>query len=106
VARIAGNEENGSPVLHGVDTEGYHRYATEHDLVVLAVGMEPESLGVTLPEDVVVDSSGFIEGSGDAGLMGAGAAASPLDVNRAVQSATGAALHAIRAVRRNATAEA
>ena len=106
VARIAHNEENGNPVLHGVDTEGYHRYETEHDLVVLAVGMEPESLGVALPDDVVVDSSGFIEGSADAGLMGAGAASSPLDVNRAVQSATGAALHAIKAVRRNATAEA
>jgi quinone-modifying oxidoreductase subunit QmoA len=93
-------------VLHGVDTEGYHRYATEHDLVVLAVGMEPEALGVDLPEDVLVDSSGFIEGSGDGGLRGAGAAASPLDVNRSVQSATGAALRAIQVVRRNATAEA
>lgn len=106
VARIARNDENGNPVLHGVDTEGYHRYATEHDLVVLAVGMEPESLGVALPADVAIDSSGFIEGSADAGLTGAGAAASPLDVNRAVQSATGAALHAIKAVRRSATAEA
>jgi heterodisulfide reductase subunit A-like polyferredoxin len=37
------NEPTGNPVLHGVDTEGYHRYATEHDLVVLAVGMEPET---------------------------------------------------------------
>ena len=106
VARIAQNDANGNPVLHGVDTEGYHRYATEHDLVVLAIGMEPESLGVELPADVAVDSSGFIEGSADAGLKGAGAAASPLDVNRSVQSATGAALHAIRAVHRNATAEA
>jgi quinone-modifying oxidoreductase subunit QmoA len=33
------------PILHGVDTEGYHRYAVEHDLVVLAVGMEPEITG-------------------------------------------------------------
>jgi quinone-modifying oxidoreductase subunit QmoA len=106
VARIAQNDANGNPVLHGVDTEGYHRYETEHDLVVLAVGMEPESLGVELPEDVVVDSSGFIEGSGDGGLSGAGAAASPLDVNRSVQSATGAALHAIQVVRRNAAVEA
>jgi quinone-modifying oxidoreductase subunit QmoA len=106
VARIAQNDETGNPVLHGVDTEGYHRYETEHDLVVLAVGMEPESLGVDLPDDVAVDSSGFIEGSGDGGLMGAGAAASPLDVNRSVQSATGAALRAIQVVRRNATVEA
>jgi quinone-modifying oxidoreductase subunit QmoA len=40
---IVENKENGNPILHGVDTEGYHRYATEHDLVVLAVGMEPRS---------------------------------------------------------------
>ena len=38
VARIAPDGAGGNPVLHGVDTEGYHRYATEHDLVVLAVG--------------------------------------------------------------------
>ncbi len=106
VASIIPNQENGNPVLLGVDTEGYHRYKTEHDLVVLAIGMEPESLGVMLPDDVVVDSSGFIEGSGDGGLTGAGAAASPLDVNRATQSATGAALRAIRVVRRSAAAEA
>ena len=106
VASIAVNEASGNPVLHGVDTEGYHRYATEHDLVVLAVGMEPESLGVSLPADVIVDSSGFIEGSGDGGFAGAGAAASPLDVNRATQSATGAALRAIRVVRRSAAVEA
>ena len=42
VARIEAGEA-GNLVLHGVDTEGYHRYATEHDLVVLAIGMEPET---------------------------------------------------------------
>ncbi len=106
VARIAQDRASGNLVLHGVDTEGYHRYASEHDLVVLAVGMQPESLGVELPADVVVDSSGFIEGSPDHGLVGAGAASSPLDVNRSVQSATGAVLHAMSAVRRSAAAEA
>ena len=35
--------KTGDLMLHGVDTEGYHRYAAEHDLVVLAIGMEPES---------------------------------------------------------------
>ena len=106
VARIAENEANGNPVLHGVDTEGYHRYATEHDLVVLAVGMEPEVCGVKLPDDVVIDSSNFIEGSKDGGMFGAGAAASPLDVNRAVQSATAASLRAIQVIHKTAAAEA
>ena len=98
VARIAQDEESGNLILHGVDTEGYHRYAAEHDLVVLAIGMEPESNGIRLPEDVLVDSSGFIEGSAGGGHFGAGAATSPLDVNRSVQSATAAALRAIQVV--------
>ena len=106
VARIAENEANGNPVLHGVNTEGYHRYATEHDLVVLAVGMEPEVTGVKLPADIVQDSSNFIEGSKDGGMFGAGAASSPLDVNRAVQSATAASLKAIQVIHKNASTEA
>ena len=93
---------DGDPILHGVDTEGYHRYATPHDLVVLAIGMEPESNGIKLPDDVVIDSSGFIEGSADGGMLGAGAAAGPLDVNRSVQSATGAALRAIKVIHQTA----
>ncbi len=105
VARIAQNP-NGDPVLHGVDTEGYHRYATAHDLVVLAIGMEPETNGITLPGDVITDSSGFVEGSADGGMLGAGTAASPLDVNRSVQSATGAVLRAIKAIHQTAREEA
>jgi quinone-modifying oxidoreductase subunit QmoA len=105
-ARIALDAATGNPVLHGVDTEGYHRYATAHDLVVLAVGMEPEANGIALPEDVVRDSSGFIEGNADGGQVGAGAATSPLDVNRAAQNATAAALRAIRVVRAASGVEA
>jgi quinone-modifying oxidoreductase subunit QmoA len=106
VARIALNAASGNPVLHGVDTEGYHRYANEHDLVVLAVGMQPETDGVVLPPDIVRDSSGFIEGSRSEGQFAAGAAASPLDVNRSVQSATAAALRGIQVIHRSERAEA
>ena len=106
VARIALNEANGNPVLHGVDTEGYHRYATEHDLVVLAVGMEPEITGVKLPEDILLDSSNFIEGAKSEGMFGAGSASSPLDVNRAVQSATAAAMRAVQVIHKTASTEA
>lgn len=105
VARIALNEQNGNPILHGVNTEGYHRYANEHDLVVLAVGMEPEVKGVQLPADIILDSSSFIEGSKDGGMFGAGSAASPLDVNRSVQSATAASLKAIQVIHKSAAAE-
>jgi len=106
VARIVQSGRTGDLTLHGVDTEGYHRYAVEHDLVVLAIGMEPETNGIRLPADVIVDSSGFIEGSADGGQQGAGAAASPHDVNRATQSATAAALRAIKIVRKAASVEA
>jgi len=105
VARIA-QADNGDPILHGVDTEGYHRYETAHDLVVLAIGMEPESNGITLPADLITDSSGFIEGTMDGGMCGAGSASSPLDVNRSVQSATGAALRAIKVIHQTAREEA
>jgi quinone-modifying oxidoreductase subunit QmoA len=105
VASITLNEANGNPVLHGVDTEGYHRYAAEHDLVVLAVGMQPETDGVKLPDDIVRDSSGFIEGSSSGGQFAAGAASSPLDVNRSVQSATAAALRGIQVIHRASAVE-
>jgi quinone-modifying oxidoreductase subunit QmoA len=98
-------DKGANPVLHGVDTEGYNRYATTHDLVVLAVGMEPETNGIKLPDDMLIDPSGFIEGSSSEGMFGAGAASSPLDVNRSVQSATAAALRAIKAIHKTATVE-
>jgi quinone-modifying oxidoreductase subunit QmoA len=106
VACIAQDAGSGNLILHGVDTEGNHRYSTEHDLVVLAIGMEPESNGVPLPADIVRNSSGFIEGSTGGGQFAAGAAASPLDVNRATQSATAAALRAIQIVHRAAAVTA
>ena len=105
VARIAEDESSRDLVLHGVDTEGYHRYAARHDLVVLAVGMQPESAGVRLPAEVVRDSSGFLEAGPRGGFVAAGCASGPVDVNRAVQGATAAALRAIRVAHRASAAE-
>jgi len=99
-------DAKGNPVLRGVDTEGYHRYETPHDLVVLAVGMQPETHGIELPADLLCDSSGFIEGSTSGGQFSAGAASGPLDVNRSVQSATAAALRAIQVIHKAAAVEA
>ena len=107
VARISLHETSGNPVCHGVDTEGYHRYANEHDLVVLAVGMEPSVKGMNIPAPVVADSSGFIEADpANGGIFGAGCATNALDVNRSVQSATAAALRAVQVVNKVARAEA
>jgi quinone-modifying oxidoreductase subunit QmoA len=107
VARISLNESNGNVVSHGVNTEGYKRYANEHDLIVLAVGMEPSVKGISIPGHIVADSSGFIEADpANGAVFGAGCATNALDVNRAVQSATAAALRAIQVVNKVARAEA
>jgi quinone-modifying oxidoreductase subunit QmoA len=108
-ARIEEDRASGDVVLHGVDTEGYHRYARPHDLAVLAIGMEPSVRGADIPAetaaDVLQDSSGFLQPSPDGGVFGAGCATNALDVNRAVQSSTAAALRAIQVVNRAARAE-
>ena len=99
-------DTDGNPVCNGVDTEGYNRYATPHDLVVLAVGMEPSVDKASFPVDIVLNREGFIEAAdSNGGVFAAGAASDALDVNRAVQHATGAALRAIQVVNRVAGAE-
>ncbi|MEW8627688.1 MAG: FAD-dependent oxidoreductase [Candidatus Thiodiazotropha sp.] len=106
VASIVENKENGNPTLHGVDTEGYNRYANEHDLVVLAIGMEPSVDKASFPVDIVINEEGFIEPAPEnGGVFAAGCSSDALDVNRAVQHATGAALRAIQVVNRVAATE-
>ncbi|OGA70157.1 MAG: heterodisulfide reductase subunit A [Betaproteobacteria bacterium RIFCSPLOWO2_12_FULL_67_28] len=106
VARIEEDRASADPVLHGVDTEGYLRYANRHDLAVLAIGMEPSVRGSAIPATLGEDSSGFLVPALDgAAIFGAGCATNALDVNRAVQSSTAAALRAIQVVNRSARAE-
>lgn len=106
VANIVENKANGNPTLHGVDTEGYNRYANEHDLVVLAVGMEPSVDKDTFPIEIKVNDEGFIEqDETNGGVFAAGCSSDALDVNRAVQHATASALRAIQVVNRVAKAE-
>jgi quinone-modifying oxidoreductase subunit QmoA len=106
VASIVENKENGNPTLHGVDTEGYNRYANEHDLVVLAVGMEPSVEKASFPVEISINEEGFIEPAPEnGGVFAAGCSSDALDVNRAVQHATGAALRAIQVVNRVAATE-
>ncbi|MCB1925133.1 MAG: CoB--CoM heterodisulfide reductase iron-sulfur subunit A family protein [Gammaproteobacteria bacterium] len=100
-------DKDGNPVCYGVDTEGYHRYENAHDLVVLATGMEPSVAKGDFPVDIVINREGFIEAdAANGGVFAAGSASDALDVNRAVQHATGAALKAIQVVNRVAGAEA
>ena len=105
VANIIVDKEN-NPVVKGVDTEGDHRYETRHDLVVLAVGMEPSVNKDAFPIEIAINEHGFIEADeANGGIFAAGCAADALDVNRAVQSATAAALRAVQVVNRVAGVE-
>jgi len=106
VASIVEDKASGNPVLNGVDTEGYHRYANPHDLVVLAIGMEPSVPKGNFPIEIVMNESGYIElDAGNGAVFGAGCSSDALDVNRAVQSATASALRAIQVVNRVAGTE-
>jgi len=74
--------------------------------VVLAIGMQPSVDADSLPVQVQLNREGFIEPSDEnGGVFPAGVATDALDVNRAVQNATGAALKAIQVVNRVARAE-
>lgn len=106
VASIVENKASGNPVLNGVDTEGYHRYANEHDLVVLAVGMEPSVAADAFPIELKINEEGFIEQDpANGAIFAAGCSSDALDVNRAVQNATASALRAIQVVNRVAGME-
>ncbi|MEN8130052.1 MAG: FAD-dependent oxidoreductase [Pseudomonadota bacterium] len=106
VANITEDKTTGNPICHGVDTEGYHRYANPHDLVILAVGMQPSVAKDEFPVEVVLNRDGFIElDEANGGIFAAGCASDALDVNRSVQNATAAALRAVQVVNRVARAE-
>ena len=106
VASITKDSETDNPILNGVDTEGYHRYSNPHDLVVLAIGMEPSVPTGDFPMQVVVNDNGFIEQDETNGaIFAAGCASDALDVNRAVQNATASALRAIQVINRVAGQE-
>ena len=84
--------------------EAIRRYP--HDLVVLAIGMEPSVSKDVLPAEIVTSASGYIEpDEANGGIFAAGCASDALDVNRAVQHATGSALRAIQVVNRIAGTE-
>ncbi|HXW64817.1 MAG TPA: FAD-dependent oxidoreductase [Burkholderiaceae bacterium] len=93
--------EDGRPVLHGERTVDREIYSEAYDLVVLATGMQP-----VVPQrwqnswGVEQDEYGFLVATAETdGVCPAGVASAPLDVSMSVQSATAAALKAVRAVR-------
>lgn len=89
-----------------MDTEGTNRYANQHDLVVLATGMEPSVAVSEFPVEIVLNEEGFIEqDEKNGGIFAAGCSADAFDVNRSVQHATAIALRAVQVVSQVARAE-
>jgi len=110
VASITQDSSTGDVFLHGNDLEkpgmgSDMRYKNRHDLVVLAVGMAPSVPADKIPAKIRSNPHGFIELDTGVGLFGAGVSSEALDVNRAVQNATAAALRAIQVVNRVAGVE-
>ncbi len=77
------------------DILGGRTITREYDLVVLAVGIVPQS--GNLPVDVTVDEFGFLS-NGKPGVYAAGCVKRPAEVAASVRDATGAALKAMQCV--------
>jgi quinone-modifying oxidoreductase subunit QmoA len=92
IARI--NTEGGKLVLEGENTATGDKFEVEHDLVVLATGMQPNTAENQIPADVAYDSYGFAQGT--KGIFTAGTCRSPQEVAGCNQEATAAALKALQ----------
>lgn len=88
--------ENGMLVLNGENTTTGERFKAEHDLVVLAAGMQPNTDLSKIPADMVYDEYGFVQAA--EGIFGAGTVRRPGEVHVSVQDGTSAALKAIQVV--------
>jgi len=98
--KVAGIEAHpsGDVILEVEDAVKGVKSKVRHDLVVLAMGMQPSVSGCKLPAGIRADEDGFVVGEPEKGIFAAGCARVPLDVTRSAQSATGAALKAIQTV--------
>ncbi|MBU2512939.1 CoB--CoM heterodisulfide reductase iron-sulfur subunit A family protein [bacterium] len=86
-------------VVQAEDILNGNKVNLEVDMVVLATGMESSLKGSSLPQAVQVDENGFVAPNIQKnGVIGAGTAKFPSDVNSSIQDSTGAALRAIQTV--------
>ncbi len=98
VAEVIEESGSGNVLVTVEDAETGIKAQNEHDLVVLATGMQPSLAGTPVPSGVQVDDQGFIVGGEEQGIFAAGCAKQPLDVMKTAQSGTAAALKAIQTV--------
>ena len=100
VARITEDASTGDLRVTAEDIYGGVKKEEAFDMVVLATGMQPSISIDGLALEVPLDESGFIIGGEEKGIFAAGCAKMPLDVMTSAETATGAALNAIKTVRR------
>lgn len=91
--------QGGNVVVEAEDILNGGMVNLEVDMVVLATGMESSIKGINVPEVVQLDENGFIAPNLQKhGILSAGVAKFPGDVNSSIQDSTGAALKAIQTV--------
>ncbi len=91
--------QGGNVVVEAEDILNGGKVSLEVDMVVLATGMESSIKGAALPNVVQLDENGFVASNlQNHGILSAGVAKFPGDVNSSIQDSTGAALKAIQTV--------
>ncbi len=91
--KVEQDTETGNLLVTAEDVLKGRKSTREYDLVVLAVGMVPQSSG--LPINLLIDEFGFVS-SGPPGVYASGCVKRPAEVAASIRDATGAALKAMR----------
>ena len=91
--------QSGNVIVEAEDILNGSMVNLEVDMVVLATGMESSVKGAVVPNIVQLDENGFVAPNLQGhGILSAGVAKFPGDVNSSIQDSTGAALKAIQTV--------
>ncbi len=99
VAKITRDENVKGLVLRVEDTTTEELHVVSADMVVLATGMQPNTLESPLPIQIHYDDYGFMASkNGKPGIHASGCVRTPTFVSEVVQDGTAAALKAIQSV--------
>ncbi len=96
VAKVIVNESG--LIVEAEDTLSGKLIQRKHDLVVLALGMQPNTQKLKLLMPNSLDKNGFVRTDEQTGIIGCGVCTRPKDVASTVQEATGAAMKAIHQI--------
>ncbi|MDP2167519.1 MAG: CoB--CoM heterodisulfide reductase iron-sulfur subunit A family protein [Thermodesulfovibrionales bacterium] len=98
VARITEDEATGDVIVEAEDILSGRKIKESFDMVVLAAGMESSLKESRLPEMSYTEDGFILPSKLKKGITAVGTAKSPVDVQRSVQDATGAALKGIQSL--------